>query len=105
MVKEKYLELNFLHDITKENLTSYWKRKNRLAIVQFDNEKCLVFLVEDKAEPEVPGYPALGIEYFDSHKEAAEAVHKCYERLGYTPDNAEFGCYTSKPRVKKDGAL
>ncbi len=93
---EKYLELNFLNDITEENLTSYWGRKNRLAIVRFDNKKCLVFLVEDKEEPSIPGYPALGIEYFDSHEEAVRAVKKCYERLGYTPNHAEYGYYTSK---------
>lgn len=82
-----------LKDITKETLQTYSYRKNKIVIVKFPEGHCLTFLVEDIKKPQVPGYPANGLTYFDSVEEAIKAIHDLYNSLDYTPKYADEGHY------------
>lgn len=95
MSDPEYLKPNKLSELKLEDFKYYWNRKNRLAIVEFDTKKCLVFFVEDSKKPQIPGYPATGVEYFDSHKLAVKSVKETYEKLNYTPEFAECGRWTT----------
>lgn len=68
------------------------KRNNQLVIVDFDSngEKCLVFLVEDSKSPQVPGYPAESLSYFDTVRDAREAIVEKYKQLNYFPKHKTF---------------
>jgi len=89
-----YVEWDSINDLTLEDLKSYWNRPNKIVIVKLAENNYLTFLVEDCEKPQVPGYPASGIEYFKSHQEAIDMIKKCLNNLNYTPKFQEFGYYS-----------
>jgi len=85
-----------LKDITIEHLKN---RPRQIIIVDFDNNKghCLTFLVSDCEKPQVPGYPAIGLTYFNSVKDARKAIEDKYKVLNYYPKNKKHeGTFTNQ---------
>lgn len=80
-----------LNDITKHILKD---REKRLIIVEFNKRKdtkyynfhkCLSFLVDDTDNAQCPGYPACGVEYFDSFEKGKKKIKALYKKVEYTP--------------------
>jgi hypothetical protein len=92
---DSYLHFTKISEVNKKVLESYWDRKNRFAIVKFAKDNFLVFLVSDNKKPRIPGYPATSVERFKSQDDAEKEIKKCYEKCGYTPENAEYGTWSS----------
>ena len=85
-----------LQDVTSEMI----KSGTQIVIVDFDNngKECLTFLVTDCAKPEVPGYPARSLTYYNTVKEAREDIIKKYEEVGYPKNDCYKGTFTSSRR-------
>lgn len=80
-----YKGWNKISDVTKEDLSDYWKRKNRFIIIKLNENNFLVCLVEDKPHPDIPGYPASSIEYFSNSCQAKKAIKTHYKNINYYP--------------------
>lgn len=90
-IEEAIKKVGTLDDVTKHILKHGVKR---LIIVEFTKRKdtkyynfhkYLSFLVDDVSDAQCPGYPACGVEYFDSFEEGKTKIEKLYKRIGYTP--------------------
>ena len=83
-----------LKDVTSD----YIKFGKQFVIVDFKNNggKCLTFLVSDVAHPQVPGYPACSLSYFDTVLEARDAIFKKYNEIGFPKNNCYLGSFSSK---------
>jgi len=72
-------------DLTKSIL-----RNKQLVIVEFKDKYYLTFLVRDVENPQVPGFPACGLTYFESYKKAQDAIIDKYKELNYYPINKGY---------------
>lgn len=87
-----------ISDVTVAHLKD---RPGQIVMVDFNNDggRCLTFLVDDVEHPQVPGYPAVSLSYFNSVKDARLAIVDKYNELGYWPKNNCFRnafCYRNK---------
>jgi uncharacterized UPF0146 family protein len=79
-----------LENIKKEHLENRNNENGgQIVIVDFDNnkKKCLTFLVDDIEKPNVPGFPAVSLSYFNTVAKARKEIIKKYRELNYNPKN------------------
>ena len=87
-----------LSDVSREMLENPdWDERyeaRKIVIVRFSNGRCLTFLVTDTKTPQVPGYPAHSLSFFDSHQQAVEAVKQKLKEIDYMPKHQDYGYFT-----------
>lgn len=71
-----------LNELTLNDL-----KEKQIVVVEFAEKHCLTFLVNDCKNPQVPGFPACSLSYYDNLEEARINIRKIYKKLNYKPKN------------------
>jgi hypothetical protein len=67
----------------------------KIVIVKHAENNFSHFLVIDSEKPQIPGFPACCLTYYNSKKEALEAMEEIYKKVGYKPKYPETGYWSA----------
>ena len=73
-------------EIDELEIEDFNSRPSKLVIVKHGENNFSIFLVEDKENPKIPGYPAYSFyPRYKSGEEAQSVIRTTYQRLNYFP--------------------
>lgn len=75
-----------LNDVTSEMI----KTGTQIVVVELEEHNYLTFLVTDCENPQVPGYPARSLTYFETLESARLAIKSLYEKIGSPKHHLAF---------------
>lgn len=68
--------------------------KNKQIVIVELTHHVLTFLVKDIEHPQVPGYPACSLSYYDNIDLAKDAIYKKYRELDFFPKSGSIKIFS-----------